>query len=57
MTVKELKREVTASGETIAVYQAGRLTVRLIGSFGEKQSLDELLYTIASQKLADKMRE
>ena len=55
MTVKELERHVTASGESIAVYQAGKMTVRLVGSFAGEHTLDELLYSIACQKLEDRI--
>ena len=54
MTVTELERHSTAS-ESVAVYRAGKLTVRLVSTFGGKAKLDELLYTRAAQKLADKI--
>ena len=42
------------TSESVAEFEAGKLLVRLIRTFGEKETLDELLYKIACQKLVER---
>ena len=55
MQVKELRRDRKQTGETIAEFEAGQLLVRLTGTYGVKETLDDLLYVIACRKLAGKL--
>ena len=54
MEVIELERRATGSGEMITEYKAGKQYVQLVGSFDETTTLDDLLYSIASQKIAER---
>ena len=54
MQVIELERRITCSGEMITEYKAGKQYVQLVGTFDEKATLDDLLYSIASQKIAER---
>ena len=53
MQIKELCRRKIQTGETVAEFEAGHLLVRLIDTYDGKETLDELLYAIACQKLAE----
>jgi len=53
MQVKELYREKTQSGETVVEFEAGKLHVRLISTYGGN-TLDELLYAIACRKFTER---
>ena len=55
MDIKELSRETTKAGETIAEYEAGKLHIRLIDTYNGMNTLDELLYVIACNKLSERV--
>ena len=52
MQVKELQRQNTQTGETVVELEAGKLLVRLIGSYDNNRPLDELIYVMACRKMA-----
>jgi hypothetical protein len=54
MQVTEVNRQITCSGEMVTEYMAGKLAVRLTGTFGDRATLDDLLYAIASQRIAER---
>jgi len=41
------------SGETITEYETGKLRIRLIDTYNDRTTLDELLYVIACNRLAE----
>ena len=53
MQIKELCRDRKPSGENIVEYEADKKIVRLIKTYDDKKSFDELLYVIACRKLAE----
>jgi len=57
MQITEQSRNTCRSGEVISEFQAGRLSVRLISSFGDRASFDNLLYAIACQKITERMAQ
>lgn len=54
MQVTEIDRRVTCSGEIITEYKVGKLSVQLIGTFEDRATLDDLLYSIGSQRIAER---
>lgn len=54
MQVIEIERRATGSGEMITKFKAGNRFVQLVGTFDENATLDDLLYSIASQKIAER---
>ena len=55
MDIKELRREITETGETVAEFEAGKLHVRLIDTYNDRNTLDELLFVIACNKLSERV--
>ena len=55
MIINELLRKKAETGETIAEYEAGKLRIRLIESYCGKNTIDELLYFIACNKLSERV--
>jgi len=53
MEVKELRRDKKQSGENIVEYEADKIIVRLIETYDDKKSFEDLLYVIACRKLAE----
>ena len=54
MQIKELRRSIQ-SGESVIEFTAGKLHVRLIDTYSGRITLDELLYVIACNKLAERL--
>lgn len=57
MQVTELDRRTTSSGEVIACYEAEKRSIQLIGTFEDRATLDDLLYSIACQKIAEQFAQ
>lgn len=57
MRVSEIERKTVQPGKTITDFDVGKLTVRLIGTYGTQARFDDLLYSIACQKLVRRMGE
>lgn len=55
MQIVEQQRSINPSGENVAVFDTGKLLIRLIGTFGEQAKLNDLLYTVMCQRIEDKM--
>jgi len=55
MQVTEVDRHTTSSGEMVAEFEAGKRSVQLIGTFEDRATLDDLLYSIACRKLAERL--
>lgn len=53
--VVEHDRQVNPSGEVVALFQTTKLSVRLVGSFSNNNTMDDLLYLVASQKLSNRI--
>ena len=54
MQVTEIDRRITCSGKIITEYKAGKLSVQLIGTFDDRAKMDDLLYSIGSQRIAER---
>lgn len=54
MQVIERCRKTTCSGKVITEYEAGKLFIRLIGTYGNRATLDDLLYSIACRKITER---
>jgi len=54
MQVKELRRKVKRAGVTVEV-EVDKLLVRLIGTYGKENTLEELIYILACRRLEDKL--
>ena len=54
MQVTEIDRWVTCSGEIITEYKAGKLSMQLVGTFDDRAKMDDLLYSIGSQRIAER---
>lgn len=52
MRVTEVNRRTTCSGEMITEFEAGKRSIQLIGTFGDRAKLDDLLYSIACQRIS-----
>ena len=57
MQVIERCRKITCSGKVITEYEAGTLFIRLIGTYGNRATLDDLLYSIACQKITERLEQ
>ena len=57
MQVTELDRRTTCSGEMIARFEAGKRSIQIIGTFENRATLDDLLYSIACQKIAERFTQ
>lgn len=55
MQITELERRTTGSGETIAKFKAGKRAIQLVGTFENKAALDDLLYSIACRRIAERL--
>ena len=55
MQVTELDRQKICSGEMIAKFETGKRSIQLIGTFENKVTLDDLLYSIACQRIAERL--
>lgn len=53
MQITELERRTTDSGETIAKFKAGKRSIQVVGTFENKATLDDLLYSIACGRIAE----
>lgn len=53
MQITELERRTTDSGETIAKFKAGKRSIQVVGTFENKATLDDLLYSIACRRIAE----
>ena len=52
MIVKELNRKLNTDGKTVAEYEAGKLHLRIIDSYDNKRSFEDLIYVVACHRLA-----
>ena len=57
MQVIERCRSKTHSGEIVSEFDAGRLSILLIGSFGNHETFDDLLYSIACRKISERLAQ
>lgn len=57
MQITEVDRQTTRSGEMVAVFKAGKRSIQLIGTFEDRATLDELLYSIACRKIAERFMQ
>jgi hypothetical protein len=55
MQVKELCRQEKRVGETVIEMEADKLRVRLIATYDNKETLEDMIYVIACRRLADKL--
>ena len=55
MLITEQKRQVMPPEKIETMYTVGQLSVRLISTFGEDATMDKMLYSIACQRMMDKM--
>ena len=55
MQVTEVDRRTTCTGEMITRFEAGKRSIQLIGTFENRVSLDDLLYSIACQRIAERL--
>ena len=55
MQVTELDRRTTCSGEMIARFETGKRSIQLIGTFENKATLDDLLYSIACRRITERL--
>jgi len=55
MQVTEVDRRTTCSGEMVAIFEAGKRSIQLIGTFEDRATLDDLLYSIACQRIAERL--
>ncbi len=57
MQVTEVKRQTTHSGEMVTMFKAGKRSIQLIGTFEDRATLDDLLYSIACRKIAERFMQ
>lgn len=57
MQVTEIDRQTTCSGEMVAIFEAGKRSIQLVGTFEGRTTLDDLLYSIACRKIAERFRQ
>jgi hypothetical protein len=55
MQITELGRRTTCSGETIAKFRAGKRSIQIVGTFENKATLDDLLYSIACRRIVERL--
>lgn len=55
MQVTKLDRRITCSGEIVSSYKAGERCIQLIGTFTDREMLDDLLYAITCQKITKRL--
>ena len=56
MQIKEMQRlKKEQTGETVVDIEAGRLRVRLINTYNNERLLDEIIYTLACRRFAERM--
>jgi len=55
MQITELHRQKKQTGETIVEVKTEKLLVRLIDTYGNKNTLDEIIYVMACRRLAERM--
>jgi len=55
MQVKELRRKEKQTGETIVDIKADKLLVRLISTYSNGKTLEEMIYILACCRLEDKI--
>ncbi|MCL2149853.1 MAG: hypothetical protein FWH51_02830 [Dehalococcoidia bacterium] len=55
MSVKELNRKQNNQGQTIVEIETGKQVFRLINTYDNQHTLEELIYTIARRRLADRV--
>ena len=52
MMIRELNRQPRCNGQTVVDYEVGSLRVRLINTYDNSKSFEDLIYTIACRRLA-----
>ena len=55
MQVKELKRKIKQTGETVVDFEVDKIRVRLINTYDKEKTLDEILYILACRRLAERI--
>ena len=50
-------RTINRSGEIITKYEVGKMSVELVGTFGDRAILDDILYSIACHRLAKRLEQ
>jgi hypothetical protein len=55
MNVKELNRRKNKKGQIVVEIEADKQMVRLINTYDAKHTLEDMVYTIACQKLSDRL--
>ena len=55
MQVKELHRQEKRSGETVVEIEVDRLRVRLIDTYDNEKTLDDIIYVLACRRLAERI--
>ncbi len=55
MQITELERRTNGSGETIVKFKAGKRSIQIVGTFENKATLDDLLYSIACRRIAERL--
>jgi len=53
--VKELNRKKTNNGEVVVEYETGKEKIRLIATYGEKNTLEDMIYHAACRKLSERL--
>ena len=57
MQVIAQDRKINRSGEVVSKYETGKMSVELVGTFGDRATLDDLLYSIACHKLSQRLKQ
>ena len=57
MQITEIDRSMIRSGEMISKYTTDKKAISLVGSFQDKNSLDDLLYSIACKRLSERQMQ
>ena len=55
MKVKELDRWATHSGEVVVWFETEKRIVQLVGTFANRATLNDLLYTIACRRISERL--
>lgn len=57
MQVVERCRNKAPSGEIVSEFDTGKLSISLIGSFSNRDTFDDLLYSIACRKISERLAQ
>ena len=53
--VKELSRKKTNDGETIVEYETDKAVIRLIATYGSKNTLEDMIYHACCRRLSERL--